>query len=283
MNGYHPAVTSGFIPLAVAFVLTGLVVLLGRGRAQVLAATSTGMALLVSALLVLGAPPWPPLAATQKLIYLLAGGIVLGVVLGGGGSRRAALWVAALWLLAAGLWLAWPQVERGELTRLAPLALWFPVTWMLLWRVDQAGAGDLRGVVMLLALALGLAGVAFVGGSLVLAQLAGASAAALGGFALWNWPRPRLHFGATGILAMGTALAAIAALLLLLTAVSPWALLVLVPIFFLDTPSGGLPGSRGPWAAALTPVWLALLAAVPIIAAVLLTQYLAPAQSLYYR
>jgi len=55
--------------------------------------------------------------------------------------------------------------------------------------------------------------------------------------------------------------AAIAALLLPLTAVSPWALLVLAPPFFLDTASGGLPGSRGRWAAALAPVWRALLAA----------------------
>ena len=79
---------------------------------------------------------------------------------------------------------------------------------------------------MLLAASLGSSGIALYGTSASIAQFCGALAAALGGFLLWNWPRPRDVFGGGGVCGAGGALVFLLSVLAFYTRASKLALLL---------------------------------------------------------
>ena len=112
----HPAIQSGLFPLISAFVLTGVLRLVGGSRAGVRAASgATGIALLISSLLVLGAPAWPAHTGMQKFFYLTASGLLLGLLLDLRAASVRLLWLWGLiWMAAAFVWLAWPQRWAGR-------------------------------------------------------------------------------------------------------------------------------------------------------------------------
>jgi hypothetical protein len=131
--------------------------------------------------------------------------------------------------------------------------------------------------------ALGLAGAAFNAGSLALFQVALALAAAVGGFALWNWPTPRSPLGASGVVVGGLGCFAVALLLLLLTQIRPWALLPLPLVFLSAVLSRRLPVPGGLARSTLEPVYVVAIGLVPTVLAILLAQAPPPADDLYYR
>jgi hypothetical protein len=264
----HPIVQSVAVPLALSLALTGALGL-GRGRGPAVASAAAGAALLAAALLIGGAPPWPPAAGLHKLPWLLALGLGLGVALDlGGADRRTALGAGIALLLLGVAWLAWPQLER-----LGARA------W---WLLPAAGAGiavlaamasaprrSASAPAVLAVAGLALAAVAFNAGSLKLFQLGIALAAAVGGYALWNWPKPRFDFGAAGLLAVALAWTALALLTGLLTDVRPPALVALLLVFAAGPLARRIPLGRIDRGLG-EPVLAALLAALPAAAAVLL-------------
>jgi UDP-N-acetylmuramyl pentapeptide phosphotransferase/UDP-N-acetylglucosamine-1-phosphate transferase len=136
---------------------------------------------------------------------------------------------------------------------------------------------------MFLVTAASLGGIAVIAGSLSIAELCFALAAALAGFMLWNWPRPRYPFGAAGLLGAGAPVLALALLTLLLTDVSPWSLTPLVLIFVADDLSRRLPAGTGLLRQTLQPVYLVLVGSVPGAVAVALAWLTRQPDSLYYQ
>ena len=279
----HPAIQSGLFPLISAFVLTGVLRLVGGSRAGVRAASgATGIALLISSLLVLGAPAWPAHTGMQKFFYLTASGLLLGLLLDLRAASVRLLWLWGLiWMAAAFVWLAWPQLDRRDtLWLLAGISL---AGLAIILRVTNRPSHDTCAPIMFLVAASSLGGVAAIEGSLSIAELGFALAAALGGFMLWNWPKPRYPFGAAGLLGGGMAVLALAFLAMLLTDASAWTLTPLVLIFFADSLSRRLPAGAGLLRQALQPVYLVVVSAIPGAVAIALAWLTGESDSLYYQ
>ena len=244
--------------------------------------TAIAAGLLAAAVALIGIPPWPPGQGIDKFVYLVAGGAAFGLLLDlRPAPPRVTPVLGVIWLGGMYAWLAWPQLDR-------------PRTWWLLSGLAVAGVAvvirtttitrtDLRAIVMLLMAALGLGGIALNSGSLVIAQLALALAASVGGFALWNWPTVRFPLGAAAIFGAGVPLLGLSALTLLLTDAYAWALAPLVLVFFADFVSDRIPPTRGRWHRILAPVYLALIAALPAALAVVLALLAERPDELYYR
>lgn len=279
----HPAIQSGILPLITAFVLTAVLRVLGwSGWGSRIASGAVGLALLASAVFVLGLPVWPAHTGMQKFFWLTAGSLLLGALLDlQRAPPRLLLSTGLVWIVAAFLWLAWPQLDRPYTRWL--LAATCLAGLIVTLRVAKRPAGDRTAPIMFLVAAASLGGIAVIAGSLSIAELCFALTAALAGFMLWNWPRPRYPFGAAGLLGAGVPVLALALLTLLLTDVSPWSLTPLVLIFVADDLSRRLPAGTGLLRQTLQPVYLALLGAVPGAAAVALAWLTRQPDSLYYQ
>jgi hypothetical protein len=216
----------------------------------------------------------PPRASTQKLGYLIAAALLVGIALDLSRTPRPLVWAGLVLLPPAALvWLAWPRLAGGAWgasgLMLVVLAL---AAVALLLRLEQAAAhgadGGRTAAVILLVASLGLGGTAVYGASALMAQLAFGLAAATGGFLLWNWPKPRLQFGVAGLLGAGGGFVLIAAVLVLYSRASVAALGLILLAFLADSPARRLKLGAGVVAGAVQPVVLAALAAVPVAAAV---------------
>lgn len=271
MDFHHPVVQSVAVPLAIALALTGGIgVGLGRDRGGAIAAAAAGLALLTATVLIGGAPPWPPASGLHKLPYLLALGLATGVALDlGGAGRRGAFGAAVALMLLALAWLAWPQLGRLGDRAWAVLGIAAVTGAATLGSLATTERNSANAPATLMVAGLGLAAVAFNAGSLKLFQLAVALTAAVGGYALWNWPKPRHAFGAAGILSAGIAWVMLALLTLLLTDVRPGALLVLAMVFAAAPVARCVPLGRLDRRIA-EPVLIAVVAAIPAAAAALL-------------
>jgi hypothetical protein len=281
----HPLIASVLLPLLLATALTGVLRLIPAGqRGRHVAASAVGLALIGAYVLTFGAPAWPARSGIEKLpmlfILLLAGGFVLDMIIAGPILTGIA---ACLGVPAVTLWLAWPQLERGESGLMALLALAALLGLACLAMLAKTPANGTNRPAMLIVAALGLAGAGFNAGSLVLMQIALTLAAALGGFALWNWPIARLPLSVAGVAVGGIGCFALALLLVLLTDIRPWALLALPLVFTANFLSKRLPVPRRLSRTAVEPVYIVLIGLVPMVATILLAQPPAPADDLYYR
>jgi len=261
----HPAVHSGLLPLAVAFVLTGVLrFAFSPARGAQVACAGVGFGFLVGYLATLGLPAWPLAGALQKLALIAAAGLVVGLVLdvmrAGVASVRV---LGVLGLIGALAWVFETQVRQAEPSGLIEPALIAAGGALVLWRLAGRRDEGVPPAVTVIVAALGLAGVALVSASLSIAQLAGALAAAIGGFALWSWPVARFSFAAGGTFAALIPLLALAAITTLLTKAPVWVLAPLILVFFADLVSNRLPAGSGRWREALQPVYLAVIAALP--------------------
>jgi hypothetical protein len=285
MNLHHPLVASALAPLVVSLVAAGLIRAAGgadAGRRSACAAI--GIAVFVATLLILGSPSWPPVSVGQKLPYLIAVATLAGIALDAGRKRtRSTDLPAVIVSVASVAWMAWPQLVQGRVTAIAAAVVVALVMAAICMRLASLRDDGAIPLVMLVVAGLGLAGIAFVGASLALAQFGAALAAAAGGFALWNWPRARFPFGAAGLLVSAAALATLATLIVLATGARPWALVPIAAVFYADLVSGRFTPGRGATRRALAPVVLAAIAVVLAGAGVFLAQGAgAPDHDLYY-
>jgi hypothetical protein len=269
-----PRFAASLLPLAVAFLSAGLIRLAGgAGRGATFADAGIGLGILAVFLALYRAIPFLFHVSNHAVGEAALAGLGLGAVLtlGHAGSllRRTAAVVMALAILYRLGGLAMMHGARVDSLVVALAALG---GMLALLRLEAAGGRGANPLVLLLVASVGLAGVAYVGASVSLAQLAGGIAAAAGGFLLWNWPVPRWRFGAMGVLAGGGAFVAVAASLALLLTEPPYLSLALLLLVFLAEPVAarlpfGRPGG-GLIARAAAPIALGLVAAVPTLAAI---------------
>ena len=113
-NLHHPAIEACLLPLLLAFGLSGAI-RLGTGPEHGrLAAIGMGIAVLISATVILDRALWPPRSGLVKLPYVLLGGLALGVMFDAKPNRvRVPMLLASLWMALVLGWLGWPQLARA--------------------------------------------------------------------------------------------------------------------------------------------------------------------------
>lgn len=267
------------MPLALGIILTaGVRFANGSHHGPQVAPAGVGLAFLATYFLILGVPPIPPVQASQKLAYAVAGGLVVGFLLDLGKLPAAFRWILFPIGTAAVLyWIGWRKLDaivwpEGKWLALGAVALWV-ATLIGLWRLEAGREARLNPAVKLLVASLGMAAVAMVGQSSALAQLAFALAAAIGGYMLWNWPAYRWPYGGALLMGAGSALAGIGMILVLYSRTSVIALALLLLVFFADLAARRINLGSGGFAKAFEPIVLAGLCLVPALAAVAVAHF----------
>lgn len=277
----NPAFGASVLPLGVALGATLFIWLVaGPYRAPQIVFGAAVVGILVAYWWIERLPPVLPITGKQKLFYFIVLLLAAGWAIDGperrprrpGGLARLSMFgLPALALI----WLAWRPLMAGpDGQLLSEMAVLWLVAVLVHWRLQgQERAGALVGGVQVLVAAVGLAIVAVIGAAASLAALAGAVAAAMGGVLLWLYIMTlmndeRFGFGALGWLACAGVLLFIGNLLVLFAPdVNRWSLALLLLVFLADkVPSGRR--SRGPMARVTGPVFLTLIAALPVAAAV---------------
>jgi hypothetical protein len=237
---------------------------LGARHAVPLLALAQAIGFLAGYVALLGVPPWPPGMAREKVAYVAAFGVLLGLLL---------LWLPR-WAdgLQAAI-LAWPFAIVAWLALPAPFGLETILVATTLAIFGAAMIGPLAGarqrsarrVLMLLSAVIGLAALGALSGSVALAQLTLALVASLA--ALLVAARGLGPANATLIGPAGTALA-LAGTLALFSAASRIALLLLALVFFAEQTAHRFASRRHLWldrllfaAGCLIPLGLALAVA----------------------
>ena len=189
----NPMVTTAALPL-----LLGIALALAVRFA--LPAASPAPTLLWAVLLLffywdtLGPPVMPPVAASQKLIYLAFTGIVIGLA-PERVSGRATSFLAVIAVAAAFLWLGWRRLAGGslDLQIVAAMAVGLLTLIGVAMLIAQQGLQSssieepFLAPAAVLALSLSGAIVSVLGASIVTGQLLGSLAALVGGWCLMQY------------------------------------------------------------------------------------------------
>jgi hypothetical protein len=266
-------IDTALIPGVISIFSTGLLWFIGGvDRGYAAAAGAIGIGFISGYLVILGPPPMQPTASMQKLFYIVAVGVTLGVLLDLMRPRPGVTRVlGALTPLVIIGWFVWPRlfaIDWGhDWTLLIKAVTFTTVAGAILASLYREKGAAVESGVMILLAATGLAGLAFFAASAVVAQLSGAIAAGAAGLLLWNWPFSRHGFGAAGILGAGGALMGLAAILLFFSEANPLALVMLACVFLAAPVAERLAPGRGGFARAMRPLALAAIAAIPTITA----------------
>ena len=260
------------VPGAVAMLAAGLLWFIGGAdRGYAAAAGAIGIGFIAGYLVILGAPLAPPASSMQKLFYIVAGGAAFGVLLDL--MRPPPAVTRALGAMApSGIiaWFIWSRLFAidwsADWTLLVKAVIFAAVAGAILASLYRDRGAAVEPSVMIMAAALGLAGLAFFGASAAVAQLSGVVAASAGGLLLWNWPFSRHGFGVAGVLGGGGAMIGLAAILLFFSEANPLALAMLAGVFFAAPLAERLAPGRGGLARAMRPIALAIVAAIPVLA-----------------
>lgn len=285
----NPMVTTAALPLLLGLMLA----LLARFAFP---ASSRILSLLWAALLLffyldmLGAPVVPPIAASQKLIYLAFAGIVLGLLPERVLTGRTAGVLAAAAIAAAILWLGWRRIASGSLdlqmvaAAIAGLLMIAGTAMLVHMRAGSSLSAEQSFLAPAAVLAVFVAGaiISVLGAAIVTGQLLGSLAALTGGWCLVQyvaslrggiaagWSKgvefPLLYAAAT-ILIQVALLAPKANPVALMLSPLPLIVAALVP-----GPLQGLLPGAGP----LRPLVAGLLIAIPAMLAVLTAIVWAP-------
>lgn len=270
----NPIVQTAVVPLIVSFVAVGLLrVAGGAERGRLIAALAVGLGLLVAYWVIFGIPSFPPTGATRKMFYLIAAAALIGLV---ADVVRVPVLASRLLTVLAGIAaIAWIGGDKalGDPWPAGVVVLCLLVVLAIAgWHLVDKSEQPTEPGVPLLVVALGLTIIAFLGNTASSAQLAGAIAAALGGFLIWNWPKPRFALGAGGLLPTLALLAALATQLALFTKIEAY---VLIPLGLGLFTGLAIPK---PAAGVLRPIVLGVATALPVALAVLIA-YLTTPQS----
>ena len=209
------------VPFAVGALLALIVRIIGGAVfGHRLAALGIGAAFFAAYYLIHnGVPAFPPAATAQKMFYVAAASVALGLVLDLAGAARAGGHFLAFVVPAAALfWMRQPQIAAGPGGALiATLAVLFLASIVVYWRqaasargadTEDASSAALFPAIQVLAAGIGLGGIALLGISLAFGSLAIALAAGAGGYLLVSY---LAHFfagrgfgyGATGAFGAG--------------------------------------------------------------------------------
>jgi hypothetical protein len=234
-----------------------------------------------------GIPSLPPNSAPEKLFYLITLAGLIGVALDLLG--RPALIGRLAFVLFPAICLAWfslrPLLAGPDVGLLIKLALMWAGAAIVLWQICVATArgGALAGAILIVATAVGAAGVAALAPFVGVTLLCAAVAAVAGATALWAYGARVLvgapmTIGATLVLGAAGGLVATVLLLVLFTAsvsTAGAAFLIAVPFAGLVAEPLLLDGGVG--RRVFGPVLLTVVAAIPAAGAIGLA-YLTPGQ-----
>jgi hypothetical protein len=207
-----PVGQTAIVPFAVGFLLALILRVVGGNR---LAALGIGAAFIVTYyLLHNGIPAFPPAATAQKMFYVAAASLALGLVLDLAGAARSGGHLFAFVVpIAALAWMRWPQLMAGpDSVLVATLVVLFLASIVVYWRqaasargsdTDEASSAALFPAIQVLVAGIGLGGIALLGISLAFGSLAMALAAGAGGYLLVSYLAHLfggrgLGYGATG-------------------------------------------------------------------------------------
>jgi hypothetical protein len=234
-----------------------------------------------------GAPSLPPNSAPEKLFYLILLAGLIGVALDLLGRPLLIGRLASV--LFPAICLAWfslrPLLAGPDVGLLIKLALMWAGAAIVLWQICVATArgGSLAGAILIIATAIGAAGVAALAPFIGVTLLCASVAAVAGAMALWAYgvrllAGAPMTIGATSLLGAAGGLVATVLLLVLFTASASMAgaaLLIAIPFSGLVVERLLLGGGIG--RRIFGPVVLAVVAAVPAAGAIGLA-YLTPGQ-----
>jgi hypothetical protein len=184
-------------------------------------------------------PSFPPIGATNKIFYIALAAMLVGFVLDLLAIRSLDKVLA---LIVPGLiagWIGLPRFTNGDLEVAATAsALWLGGS-AVLWRLDavtrapaERNGGRVVGTAMLMALMLGFAPLALLGGSSTSSMLCFAAVAGLGAVAIWELAFPREAPCAGSVLGAGSGFLAVVNTVTLITQqidLAELALLLLIP------------------------------------------------------
>lgn len=285
----NPMVTTAALPLVLGMVMALLARVVLPPFSPVLSPVSAAL-LLFFYWDTLGPPVVPPVAASQKLIYLAFAGIVMGLLLESLLSAAVAGKLVAAALAAALLWLGWRRIAGGALdlqmiaALIAGLLTIVGAAMLLSLKASPSPPVEEPFLVPAAMLALCLAGaiISVLGASIVTGQLLGSLAALAGGWCLVQYIAV-LRGGSASAWSKGTELILIYAaatvliqVALLAPKANPAALMLsplpLAVAALMPGPLQGLvPGARP-----LRPLVAGLLIAIPAILAILTALLFAP-------
>ncbi|OAE35946.1 hypothetical protein AXG93_303s1000 [Marchantia polymorpha subsp. ruderalis] len=181
--------TTVLLPLVLGVVIA----LAGRGgysRSVLLTALLIPVAAAIASISIEGLPPFPPIAAKQKLPVLLVTGGVIFAILAALSRHHLNCWIIALvgvGSLAAPAWWLGRNVLAANATKAATLAIVLVIVAIELVAVSETRARKSSGAALpaaLLATAIATALTAIMGGYIGMAQMNGALAALFGGWLL---------------------------------------------------------------------------------------------------
>jgi hypothetical protein len=288
MEGFwqSPEVQGGVIPFATALVLA-LAIRLAGGQTWGPRLAILGAALgFLAAYWLLESVTWPAVSAKQKVFWLAALAVLLGVLLEVAGGRRAGtLVVAHLFPLVALLWLAWRQIERGPSSELLiALVALYVASLVVVWMLDSAmsshdhdarhGGGHVNAAALLLLAGFAAGAISLFGAEIGMAQLSVAIGAVMGGvllpsYLLYLARGEALKFGPIGIVGVGGAwLTCVYVMVLYGSSVSFPALAVLLLTFLLNIAARRIRVGESAAARLLEPVLYGAIVAIPAVAAV---------------
>lgn len=261
-------VQTALLPLLAGIIGVGVIRFAGGPtRGPRLAAAGVAAAFLAAYAVIVGLPALPPPSSMGRLFWSAVAGLVLGIGADVAGlDRRRGSLLVGVWLAVSLVWIAFP-VLPGSLEAATAMVVLVAGAWFGLSRTAIQPRGAATPGVTVLAAALAVGGVALVGASASVAQLAFALAAAMGGLLLWNWPVERHDWGVAGQATVGF-LALLTAALTFFSSAHAEALLLVLPAFFADRLRDRLPLPPTATGRAMGTVALTLIAIVPAIAAV---------------
>jgi len=186
----NPMVTTAALPLLLGIAL-------GLFARLALPAASPVLSLIWAALLLffywdtLGPPALPPVAASQKLIYLAFAGIIIGLLPERLTSGRTASALAVVAVAAAFLWLGWRRIAAGslDLQMIAAIAVaLLTLVGAAILTAQQPSSPSVEEPFLapaaVMSLSLSGAIISVLGASIVTGQLLGSLAALIGGWCL---------------------------------------------------------------------------------------------------
>ena len=219
---------------------------------------------------VAGWPAVPPQGAVDKLVWLGAGGLLIGLAAERMADPRHVRWLVAGGLALTVVWTGWARIAIPDTAAwLAALVTWGLVVWAL-GRVEAAGRGG--GLVLALVIVAATAGIGLFSSSYSMAQLIGVVAAALAG-AMLVAGHGADGFGRAARLAFAAPMAALLTMLGLYTRAEPLALFLLAVVPLTPGLAERLqrvlaPDATGGTRTALRLATLGVVAAMPAAAAV---------------
>jgi hypothetical protein len=187
-------------------------------------------------------PPFPPVGAANKIFYVALAAALIGFVLDLIPQTATANYrklLAVIMPLLISVWIGFVRFAKLDVDFIATaLGLWLGGI-ALVWRLDtvattpaELNGGSIVGTAILMALLLGFAPVAFLGGSSTSLMLCLAAVAGLAAVALWELIVPRGAFGASAVFGVGCGLLAMINTVTLITRqvdLAALALLLLIP------------------------------------------------------